>query len=142
MNFDCPYCHSGQTQKLSVAYASGLSKIDAWVSGAAIGSGGYDIAGGKVTGNLQSVLSQNAAPPAKAGIFGPVLMITATFFILDLMVSWPSLANDVLNILWIPACIAWILWALRHNRKVWPRQYKDWDSYFICLRCGMRFCPR
>lgn len=141
MKFDCPYCHSEQTQKLSVAYASGLSEIDARVFGAAVGSWGSGIAGSKVTGNLQSVMSKNAAPPAKAGIRAPVLLITVTFFALDLMVPWPSLANDVLNILWIPACIAWILWAARYNRKVWPRRYKDWDSYFICLRCGKSFCP-
>jgi len=100
----CPKCESENTQRLEVAFHSGTQNISTTSNsaGVGIGSGGRVGFGGGVTktsGQSQSILAQQASPPAKLSYKWPVIILFALInvfpFIHALFPKNPSIGEVV-----------------------------------------------
>jgi hypothetical protein len=45
-----------------------------------------------------------------------------------------------ISIGWIAGSIAWVIFAIRYNRKQWPTLKAIWDNSYVCNRCHHQFC--
>lgn len=153
MSYACPQCGSQNTQRLSLAYSSGLSTVDLRTGGIGVGIGSNTIiptfGGDWSSGSVQTQLSKSAAPPSKKKyrwalywiLVGPFLVylpwalleqIYGSSRMLHLLGEW--------TIVLVPIGVVWILWrSLAFNRHAWPRLMRSWSRQFICLRCSLIF---
>jgi len=146
---NCIRCGGAETQRLSVAYESGISDIN--TSGTTTGlfasGNGLGIGGGstRTRGTAQTALSQRAAPPAKKRYLKPLLLIGLLLpFILPYLfqaILPGKVGNLIAEIIYVGCLLGWIAFALRYNTQQWPPLKAIWDRSFICLRCGTTFQP-
>lgn len=145
MSFECPACHSENTNKLALAYETGLSDVKTRTSGVGIGIGGggigLGIGGGKTKGTAQTQASQRAAPPPKKKLVKPLLIIFVITMVLSLLFLSNKTMQDIITLAWIAASAGWVAWAFYFNIKLWPPLKRAWDQSFICNRCGNVFQP-
>lgn len=129
MNCFCPSCTSGQTQRLSVIYASGTLRTR-----------------GRP---LQTAASFRAKPPKPMTYAGPMTGIFLLFLILGACAaaslprdSWlldGALANLLQAAFVFIPVLAWAALAHRYNHTIWPRRFDQWEHSFQCNRCGQVF---
>lgn len=149
MSYDCPRCQSEQTQKVSIAYQSGISKINTSTTqgGVLVGNAGLNagIGEGETSGVMQTEFSKSIAPPKEqpytfsffisAIVFGPILVFLTIF----------KIDNSVTIFLDFLLAIAAMIWAIKgihkHNKIQYPPLMERWQRQFICLRCGTIFEP-
>lgn len=145
MSFECPACHSENTNKLSMTYESGLSNIKTRTTGLGVGFGrggiGLGVGGGKTKGTAQTQESQRAAPPPKKKFIKPLAFILIITVIVSLVVGKNHVIQPIISLLWLISTAAWIGWAVYYNTKQWPILKQAWDKSFICNRCGQVFQP-
>jgi hypothetical protein len=125
----CPKCESENTQRLEVAFRSGTQNISTSsnTAGVGIGSGGRLGFGGGVTktsGQSQSILAQQAAPPAKKSYKWPVICV--------LFSGAGSLIGGTAGVV-----MPWIIFGIsgyliysrfQFNSKEWPKLYQYWSE--------------
>lgn len=145
MSFECPACHSENTNKLSMTYEAGLSNIKTRTTGLGVGVGrggiGLGIGGGKTKGTTQTQESQRAAPPPKKRFIKPLALILIITVVVSLVVGKNHILQPVISIVWLLSSVGWIAWAVYYNTKQWPALKLIWDKSFICNRCGQVFQP-
>ncbi len=134
----CPKCESENTQRLEMAFNNGTQNISTTSNsaGVGIGSGGRIGFGGGVTktsGQSQSVLAQQAAPPVKKSYKVPFV-----FFFFGILI--PFIKIEVGNIVvgLVIAGISGYLLYLRFqfNSQKWPELYQYWSESWLCHKCG------
>lgn len=131
MSYACPVCNNEGTQRVSMAYQSGVSIIDTTSVGVAtgIGSGPTMLGIGKTRGTSQTETSRQLSPPEKisyvrtfiGGIFSAKGLVPYSGSI-----SLYRALRDAYN----------------YNQREYPSLIADWHSQFLCLRCGHRFIPQ
>jgi len=142
MSLTCPKCSDQNTQRLSLAFESGISDVTTRTSGAAVGIGrggiGIGIGSSKNKGTSQTALSQRAAPPKKSSY----LKIFKYWFIATLL-SQIFLRNttfrEIVAVTILVAAGYAIYRAFMFNRDQWPALHQTWQKSFICLRCSNIF---
>jgi hypothetical protein len=138
MSHTCPACADTNTQKVSVAFESGLFVNQSTTIGAAtgIGSGPTMLGIAKTRGTSQSATSMKLSPPEKISIN-------------KLWMAWifPQNTTELLKF-FIPGARKGIVWFYRQyrdaqhfNNHEHPRLMAEWHSQFVCTACGHRFIP-
>lgn len=138
----CPKCESENTQRLEVAFNNGTQNISTTSNsaGVGIGSGGKIGFGGGVTktsGQSQSVLAQQAAPPVKKSYKWPA--IGAFFGILGGLSGLGDMSTVVtgLAILGVGAFSGYVCYSrFQFNSQEWPKLYQHWSESWLCHKCG------
>ncbi len=152
MSYACPQCGSQNTQRLSLAYSSGLSTVDLRTGGIGVGIGSNTIiptfGGDWSSGSVQTQLSKSAAPPSKKkyrwalywALLGPAVVYLPGAILEGI---WGRSMSSFLGewmIAFVPLGVLWIvLHAFFYNRIVWPKLMKSWTESFVCLRCSAAF---
>ena len=122
----CPTCESDNTQRLEVAYQFGTQDISTQSNTAGVGlgmRGGLGI-GGAVTstkGQSQSILAQNAAPPARKSYKWPLIIFLsgfATYGVGCLIGGYFCYQNYL------------------YNNETLPELYQHWTKGWMCHKCG------
>lgn len=147
MSHACPSCKDENTQRLSLAYESGLSDVNTRSSGVGVGIGrgglGVGVGGSKTRGTSQTELSKKAAPPNKKSYW----RIVKFWFVGTLVAAWvASGANSALlqNLAAIATSSAALYFCYQvfvFNSNDWPVLVKNWQATFMCSRCGHNFIP-
>ena len=129
MNCTCPSCASGQTQRLSLIFQSGILRTS-----------------GR---SMQTAASRYASPPRPMSYAGPLVAIFLLFLVIGAIAisklpphSW-LVASAVGNglqaaFLFLPM-IAWVIRAYRYNETTWLARIDQWQRSFQCGRCGHVF---
>lgn len=134
----CPKCESENTQRLEVAFHSGTQNISTTSNsaGVGIGSGGRIGFGGGVTktsGQSQSILALQAAPPAKQSYKYPligILLGPQLFFII-------GGASGIATALAAVGVSGYLIYSrFQFNSKEWPKIYQRWSESWLCHKCG------
>jgi hypothetical protein len=148
MNMQCPRCRSAEFTKLSLIYAHGLSEGESQSRFWGFGFGGPALGFGraKTRGHLQSKLSVAVSPPGKMSYWKVIkwglLVSLIVWWVLFTLTGAPGgprmLAHDLPFIAsangGLLVFFLWVVW--RYNRLVFPGRYANWDSSFMCTRCG------
>lgn len=154
--YQCPNCSSERVTSVPLIYASGTSKTEAFTP--YVGNGeNYGIA--STFGTTQTLAARQLAPPKKhfPQVIGFILM-GLLFLGFGAFVS--MIARDagmgpnaglVMNLATASFVLSGILgvggcfWTVRrtqaYNQEVWEPQYEQWQSSFLCQRCGTVFEP-
>jgi len=134
----CTSCGSDNTQRLAVAYQNGTSTINTRSNsvGVAFGSGGLGLGSATTatTGTSTSLLASRAAPPSKkryrvAFIIPVALWIIAMFF-------EKSFTGTVLSISGYLILALFLFRTYQFNSTKWPQLYRQWQTMWICHKCG------
>lgn len=144
MNLKCTRCDSENTQRLELAYKSGVSSLSGSSTnigvGVGIGGVGAGVSEGQFSGTQQTLLSESIEPPKqKISGFGPtawlMLFVTVTFllggdmkffmvlFLINMLFFYLSSSHD------------------KKSKKIYNKQIEEYRKKFICLRCGNVFEP-
>lgn len=146
MIYKCPKCSSEQTQRLSIAYQSGLSEIKATTSG----NGIFNNWSSNTSGIKQTRLSAMTAPPEKRSYIWLLIGFFIIFVIWVLAVATIGvllkISPDIINTIaesgkWLIVAF-WSYFTYRafvFNQKTRPLLLNKWKAAFICLRCGRVF---
>ncbi len=157
---DCPRCHSRQTQKLSMVYATGTRTGTAATTGAGFTLSGDVVLGGGATEYVDhSHAARMAAPPAepkKPNITRHLVWGGAMLFVF--LVDFLILIGDSKGGSWLFGLfiLAVGITILYRGIKPYPgkkriyeqamRQYEAdyalWNSQFMCMKCGHIYVPR
>lgn len=147
----CPSCSSTDLKKLSFVYASGTYDGKGLNRGLVLSADGPGVHIGRSRGTYQSKLSQIAAPPKKRSFVKAILfwlagMVVVAILSRNLLHSLPrNQARELDNLaglvylLILPILLVWIFW---YNRRVYPELFRQWDSRFMCQRCGAIIEPQ
>jgi hypothetical protein len=145
MSLACPKCSSNDAKSLSLIYREGLSIINTQTTtfGSAVGSGGgvaFGSSSGTTTGRQQSVLSRQAAPPARKGwILWAILVVAFGMGAVGGMVH-PGIGT-LLAIAMVVFSVRMVMRARKFNVEEYPGIYQRWERSFMCNRCGEVFAP-
>ncbi len=153
MNYSCPKCNSENTQRLDIAYKSGVSNVSGTTNNIGVGmssSGlGIGVSEGNFSGTQESLFSNSIKPPEKksAGcITGIGVFILIPFIIVFLGMgvggNFEQFMFSLTGVL-IGIGIIWIdrLQRNRFNRDEYEPKYRAYQKKFICHRCGNIFQP-
>ena len=133
----CPKCESENTQRLEIAFNSGTQNIStsSRSTGIGIGSGGsigIGMGRAKTSGQSQSILAQQAAPPRKKSYKWAVI---ATF--LGLIILATGQAMGILIGLAVIGLSGYRIYVtFKFNSREWPNHYQNWAKSWICHKCG------
>jgi len=145
----CPKCTGTDLKKVSLAYQEGLFRVDkrTRMLGFLFAAGGAHVMVGRATttGVQQSALSKSLVPPTKWSYLKLILWSAAISFmalvayVRLVMTSPPSVSSLPVKLYAIfgPILFMFLLvlfW--RHNHSTYQSQFAQWDSSFICQRCG------
>ncbi len=146
---NCPKCQSEQTQKVSIAYQSGVTNVNTITSssGVILGGAGFNVGlgKGKTTGTMKTQLSQSISPPRKYSykeLFkrGFVFLIVSS-----IVITLLNIRNLYVSYFITFAIFFWMYKkykdASTYNNNTFPRLLAQWNKNFICLRCGTIFEP-
>jgi hypothetical protein len=138
----CPKCGASEVRKLSLIYDEGRSTIrtQSQTVGAGFSGGGmgFGSASTSTTGQQQTALSKQAAPPARKMwlLWGAVAVVSGFMALGGL--RHPGFGTLVL--------IAIVAWAARsamrgreYNATVHPGLLERWQRSWMCNRCGDMF---
>jgi hypothetical protein len=138
----CPNCQSSDLSNASLVYAAGLHESSGRAVGWILGSAdGWWI--GRYRGTSQSRLSKMVGPPIRLPYVSPVILWLVGFFVVMSLagrgkLSWMMGFLCVAYILLLPA---YLLGTTFYNLFVRPKKYRNWESTFLCLRCGALIGP-
>ena len=133
----CPTCTSDNTQRLEVLYKTGTQNIATTSNsaGAAIGGGGFGFGSVRTStsGTSQSILANQAAPPAKQSLKAPIIMIIVGLFILAGMKGW---IMTLCGYVFIGLGGLSVYSAIDFNKNKWPYKFQRWKDSWVCHKCG------
>lgn len=137
----CPKCNSNDLKRVALVYAAGTCKSRGRLSGLIVGDSN-GLLFGRHRGTSQSQLSAVLRPPRKAPFLSPVILWLVGFFFLTGFdargkLAWLMGALTAGYILLFPACC---LVPLFYNLVVRPKKLGEWESQFLCQRCGTITC--
>jgi len=151
MELRCPKCNSTDLKKVSLAYEEGSfrGEAQARIRAVVVGGGGADLVVGRAStrASHQSALSKRLTPPVRWSyrklVFWSLLVFLCgawlVFYVNTITKNATTVASLALTAYaFISAVVFAVLLALvvRHNQSVYPRQFAEWDSSYICQRCG------
>jgi len=152
MDLRCPKCNSTDLKKVSLAYEEGHFRIEARTRLRAVvaGGGGPDLVVGRATtrGTQQSALSKKLTPPVKWSYL-KIIGWSALVFLCGcwLVFYVNTVTTNATTVLTAPltafALISAAVFVLllffvwKHNHSTYQKQFAEWDSSFICQRCGV-----
>jgi hypothetical protein len=151
MDLRCPKCNSTDLKKVSLAYQEGLYRTNARtrLSAALVGGGGPDLVVGRATthASYQSAVSKQLSPPAKwsylkVGSWSVLafLCVGWTIFYVNTVVTNSSTVSSfplTFFALISGAIFGFLLFLVwKHNNSAYKKRFAEWDSSFICSRCG------
>jgi hypothetical protein len=151
MELQCPNCKSTSLKKVSLAYQEGLQRVSTRMRlrGVVVGSDGPDVVVGRATtkGIQQTEISKALTPPKKWSYLELLGLSVLVFLSVGWIVFYANtLTNNSSSVSSLPltvfgvlsACLFVALFSLywNHNHSTYPRKYAQWDSSFICKRCG------
>lgn len=139
----CPKCESENTQRLEVAFQGGTQNISTTSNsaGVGIGSGGRIGFGGGVTktsGQSQSILAQQASPPAKQSYKWPVISILFFSGLVNILAeSFIGKNGGAVAGLAVMGISGYLIYSrFQFNSKEWPKLYQHWSESWLCHKCG------
>lgn len=139
----CPQCHSDNTVKCSVAYASGSST-------GAFGALGIDSGGnvGSIGGSSsnQTLLARKVAPPQEERIGCLwVGFVVGAFICLGALVAMSEtlLGGAFFLLIGGTLCALPIIksWQIHNKLPEYEKRLQFWNASWVCLRCGRIFKP-
>src|SRR5467141_2814767 len=151
MDLRCPRCNSTDVKKVSLAYHEGLYQTEGRtrLRAVAVGSGGPDLVVGRATtrGSQQSAFSKQLSPPVKWSylkIIGWSVLVFVcvgwlVFYVNTVTTNATTVSSTPLMVFVLISASMFILLLFvvwRHNHAAYQRRYAEWDSSFICQRCG------
>jgi hypothetical protein len=151
MDLRCPKCNSNDLKKVSLAHEEGLFRSEGRtrLRAVAVGGDGPDLLVGRATtrGTEQSALSKRLTPPLKWSYLKVIGWSVLVFFCAGWLVFYVNtIATDATTVSSTPlslfALISAAVFVLllffvwKHNHSTYQRQFAEWDSSFICQRCG------
>jgi hypothetical protein len=151
MDLHCPKCNSTDLKKVSLAHEEGLFRSEGRTRLRAVvaGSGGPDLVVARATthGTQQSALSKKLAPPVKWSylkvIGWSVLVFLSAgwlvFYVNSVTTNATTVSSAPLTLFAliygaIFALLLFLVW--KHNNSTIKKRLAEWDSSFICSRCG------
>ena len=152
MKLSCTQCGSENVKKLSVVYSEGMQSVNLTSAGAFSGGGvpfaGAGVGGAKTWGEMQSFLSEKAAPPQKLPyvrlwpfmfyqLFFGALVGLFNEFVYAIPRNNISMTLLVLLFLVYPVYKGYK--AHQFNTKDWPVCFEIWQHSFHCSRCDTTF---
>jgi hypothetical protein len=149
MELRCPSCNGTSLKRISLAYDEGLYRIDAQsrLRGFLFGSDGPNVIVGKAVtqGVHQTQVSNRLRPPMKwsylklIGWSALVSCIALIGYVRSVMSSSSRVSAAPVVIIGAIGLLAFVMLLFltwRHNQLVYPRQLAEWQSLFLCSRCG------
>jgi hypothetical protein len=151
MDLRCPKCNSTDLKKVSLAYQEGLYRSGARsrLSAALVGGNGPDLLVGRATTRTsdQSALSKQLCPPRKWSYLKVGSSSVLAFFCVGWIVFYVNtVATNSSTMSSLPltfftlisavifAFLLFLVW--KHNTSTHKKRFAEWDSSFICSRCG------
>lgn len=133
----CPKCDSENTQRLQVVFQNGTQNISTTSrsTGIGIGSNGslaMGLGSSKTSGQAQSILAQQVAPPPKKSLKWPV--IGGIVGLLVLFIG--TVVHFLMGIAILGLSGYFIYQRSLFNSKEWPALYQHWSNSWICNKCG------
>lgn len=134
----CPKCESENTQRLQVAFQNGTQNISTSSRSTGIGissngSLGLGLGSSKTSGQSQTILAQQVAPPPKKSLKWPVIGGIVGWILLT---SKGPIAVILIGIA-ILGISGYLIYQRRQfNSKEWPGLYQHWSNSWICHKCG------
>ena len=152
MDLRCPKCNSTDLKKVSLAHQEGLFRSEGRtrLRAVVVGGGGPDLVVGRATtrGTEQSALSKNLTPPVKWSylkvIGWSVLVFLSAgwlvFYVNTVTTNATTVSSAPLTALGLISgavfvLLLFVVW--KHNHSTYQRRFAEWDSSFICQRCGV-----
>lgn len=151
MDMRCAKCNSTDLKRVSLAYQEGLYRTDARtrLSAALVGASGTDlVVGGATTqASHKTALSKHLSPPAKWSY----LKVGSWFVLGFLCVGWlvfyvntvttnsstvSSVPLTLFTLISAPSFVFLLFLVWKHNNSTYKKRFAEWDSSFICSRCG------
>ena len=150
MDLRCPKCNSTDLKKVSLAYEEGLHRTHAGtrLSAALVGSNGPDLVVGRATtkASHQSALSKRLSPPVKWSYFKVGTWSVLAFLCVGWIVFYVNtVATNSSSVSSLPltfftlisaAIFAFLLFLVWKHNSTLKKRFAEWDSSFICSRCG------
>jgi hypothetical protein len=149
MDLRCPNCNSLDLKKVSLAYQEGVYRVDTRTRLRAFlfGSEGPNVIIGKAVtqGVHETQLSERLRPPMKWSYL-KLIGWSVVVSLVTLIVYVHSVMGSSTKVSSLPAMVGmfvvatgflflfFVFW--RHNHLVYPRQYAEWDTSWVCQRCG------
>lgn len=135
MNLNCPNCGNENTQKLSLAVASGTFSNRSVSMGAGFTGSGVGVGGGASRGTSTSKFAEQYAEPQK---MQPIKMFIAVLILAGFAALFVGSIAITIGF-WVGILAS--LLSIYNNVKVYPREHAEWNSKFLCHRCSMVFTP-
>jgi hypothetical protein len=145
LELKCPICNSENVQSLKVIFEMGTSHVATIGLGAMSGYHGGEMVFGSA-GTHQSRAAQNAAPPKRKDLAGPMVAIFLGVLFVPLGIG--ALVGDVYLLAIIALGFAILLLvcgsvaasqANKWNAEIYPELRQAWLNSFRCLKCGQVF---
>jgi uncharacterized membrane protein YbhN (UPF0104 family) len=151
MDLRCPKCNSTDLKKVSLAYQEGLFRSEARtrLRAVVVGGGGADLVVGRATtrGTEQSTLSKKLTPPVKWSylkvIGWSVLVFLCAgwlvFYVNTVTTNATTVSSAPLTAFGLISGAVFVLLVFlvwKHNHSTFRKQFAEWDTSFICQRCG------
>ena len=151
MDLRCPKCNSTDLKKVSLAYEEGLYRGEGRtrLSAALVGGSGPDLMVGRATTDTshQSALLKRLSPPAKWSYLKVGTWTVLAFLCVGWIVFYVNtVAANSSTVSSLPltffalisaAIFVFLLFMVwKHNNSTYKKRFAEWNSSFICSRCG------
>lgn len=137
----CPSCSSNDLKKLSLIYMAGTYDSSGVSRGVVLSGSGLGVFRGRRRSKHESKLSKLAAPPKKWLLLKPLLYGIAGVLVFPL-VRVSRHAWDALFLGYCAAVILYLAGAFFYNVFRYPKALREWESLFMCQRCGQIIQPQ
>ena len=150
MDLRCPKCNSTDLKKVSLAYQEGLYRTDVRtrLSAAVVGGNGPDLLVGRATTKAaqQSALSKQLSPPVRWSYLKVLFRSLLVFFCIGWLVFYVNTVTTNSSTVSSPpltffavtaaASFVFVLFLVWKHNSTYKKRLAEWDSSFICPRCG------
>lgn len=140
----CSKCSSGDIQKASLVYESGITHSTSRSRGRGIGFGpggiGVGFGGATTKGVHVSATAQRVAPPFKKPIGWPIAISIIALFVM--LASMPSALSTAFFSLLVAGVAGFVTYQrIAWNRNMFPPLLERWSQSYLCKRCGTMMIP-
>ena len=151
MDLRCPKCNGTDLKKVSLAHEEGLFRSEGRMRlrAFAVGGAGPDLLVGRATtrGTEQSALSKRLTPPVKWSYlkvigWSALLFVCVgwlVFYVHTVTTNATTISSTPLTLFSLISGLIFIVllfFVWRHNNSTYQRRYAEWNSSYVCQRCG------